>query len=402
MLVCLLALVVLFGHAIARPAIESLFLKAHGAAGLPSVWIAVAVTAVLTVTAYNAAAARYPLGTVMIGAVLGSLTLLVALVLLHGAGWRLSAFWLYVWKDVHIVVLLEALWSFANLVFKQQTARWAYGMFCAAGSVGGISGNLVVGKLALAWSTEASLWLVVPMFMVQVGLVAWLAKAAGQPQPQSQSVKGEASSFALLRNSPYLIWLLALVGLVQVVITLIDYTYNDAIALAYPDTDARTVVIGRVYAAIDGSALVFQLATGLVLRALGLRATLLSIPALLGMVVASFAIAPRFALMAITKVASKAFDYSLFRAAKEMLYLPLSYGEKTRGKALVDMLTYRVAKGGASLLLLGLLALGIQSGVLLIILGLIGAWVAVTLAVTKRHRQLIERSTTTGVERPAD
>ncbi len=33
----------------------------------------------------------------------------------------------------------------------------------------------------------------------------------------------------------------------------------------------------------------------------------------------------------------KALDYSLFRAGKEMLYLPLSYGEKTRGKALVDI-----------------------------------------------------------------
>ena len=387
-LVCLLALVVLFGHAIARPAIESLFLKAHGASGLPTVWIAVAVTALLTVAGYNAAAARYPLGTVMIGSVLVSLATLVALVLLLRSGWRLSAFSLYVWKDVHIVVLLEALWSFANLVFRQQTARWAYGVFCAAGSVGGISGNLVVGKLAQAWSTGASLWLLAPLFVIDVGLVAWLAKAAGQPQPKAQPAKGESGSLSLLRNSPYLVWLLAMVGLVQVVITLIDYTYNEAIALAYPDTDARTVVIGRVYAAIDGSALVLQLATGAVLRALGLRATLLGIPALLGMVVAGFAIAPRFALMAITKAASKVFDYSLFRAAKEMLYLPLSYGEKTRGKALVDMLTYRVAKGGASLLLLGMLALGIQSGVLLVTLGLIGGWLAVTVVVTKRHEQL--------------
>ena len=62
-------------------------------------------------------------------------------------------------------------------------------------------------------------------------------------------------------------------------------------------------------------------------------------------------------------MASKAFDYSLFRSAKEMLYIPLSYEEKTRGKALIDMLAYRVAKGGASLLVAAMLALGIASGV---------------------------------------
>lgn len=45
-------------------------------------------------------------------------------------------------------------------------------------------------------------------------------------------------------------------------------------------------------------------------------------------------------------------DYSLFRAGKELLYFPLSYQEKTQGKAWVDIFGYRVAKGGASLLLL--------------------------------------------------
>jgi len=372
--------VVLFGYAIARPAIESLFLSAYGVPSLPTVWLAVAVTALVTVAGYNAAAARYPLGTVMVGSVVISLVTLVALVLFHRSGARLGAFLLYVWKDVHIVVLLEALWSFANLVFKQRTARWFYGLFCAAGSVGGV--------LAQRFSTGVTLWLLVPLFLVEGGLIWQLAKAAGVPRPDRQSAEKPTASWALLRKSPYLVWLLALVGLVQVVITLVDYTYNDAIARAYPDTDARTVVIGQVYAVIDGSSFVLQLATGLVLRALGLRATLLGIPVLLGVLAASFAVAPRFALMAATKVASKAFDYSLFRAAKEMLYLPLSYADKTRGKALIDMLTYRVAKGGASLLLVGIVALGIVSGVKIATVVLIGLWLLVTVVVTRRHARL--------------
>lgn len=387
-LVCLLAVVVLFGYAIARPAIESLFLSAYGVPSLPAVWLAVAVTALVTVAGYNAAAARYPLGTVMVGAVAISLVTLVALVLFHRSGARLGAFLLYVWKDVHIVVLLEALWSFANLVFKQQTARWFYGLFCAAGSVGGVSGNLAVGALAQRFSTGATLWLLVPLFLVEGGLIWQLAKAAGVPRPDRQSAEKPTASWSLLRKSPYLVWLLALVGLVQVVITLVDYTYNDAIARAYPDTDARTVVIGQVYAAIDGSSFVLQLATGLVLRMAGLRATLLGIPVLLGVLAASFAVAPRFALMAATKVASKALDYSLFRAAKEMLYLPLSYADKTRGKALIDMLAYRVAKGGASLLLVGIVAAGIVSGVQIVTVVLIGLWLLVTVVVTRRHARL--------------
>ena len=51
---------------------------------------------------------------------------------------------------------------------------------------------------------------------------------------------------------------------------------------------------------------------------------------------------------------NKGLDYSLFRTSKELLYRPMSYQEKTQGKAAVDVFGYRVAKGGASGLLVAL------------------------------------------------
>ena len=380
-LVCALAFVVLFGYAIARPATESMFLDVYGSAKLPLVWAAVAATALAVVALYNACAARFPLGRVMVGSIAASAATLCVGGLLD------SPFVLYVWKDVHIVVLLEALWSFANLAFEMKTARWAYGVFCAAGSIGGVSGNLGVGALAARFGTDATLWLVLPIFAVQVVLVLALSRATGHPSPPKKT-GAKLGDFAMLRASPYLGWMLALVGVVQIVITLVDYAYNDAIAAAYPALDARTQVIGQIYAVIDGASLLLQLATGLVLKLLGLRATLLALPALLALVVVSFAAVPRFALMAATKIASKVFDYSLFRAAKEMLYIPLSYAEKTRGKALIDMLTYRVAKGAASLLLLLLVALGTTGAVALLTLAFIALWLLITIVVTRRHADI--------------
>jgi len=377
--------VVLFGYALARPATESLYLATYGSKALPSVWLAVAATAVVVVALYNRAAARWPLGRVMVGSILCSGMSLAALVAIHGMGVRAGTFLLYVWKDVHIVVLLEALWSFANLVFPSKTASWAYGIFCAAGSLGGITGNLSVGAVADAIGTTGALGLLAPVFAVQIGLVTLLAGAAGHPAPKERKAAA-LSDLRLLLQSRYLGWMLAMVGLVQLVVTMVDFVYNDAIAQAFPVTDERTAIIGQVYAVIDTTSLVLQLGTGLVLRLVGLRATLLGIPALVGSIVAAFAVSPRFLLMAATKVASKAFDYSLFRAAKEMLYIPLDYAEKTRGKALIDMLTYRVAKGGASLLLAGLVALGATASVVPVTLGLIGGWLAVAVVVVRRYQ----------------
>jgi AAA family ATP:ADP antiporter len=173
-----------------------------------------------------------------------------------------------------------------------------------------------------------------------------------------------------------------------VVITLVDYSYNAAVEVAYPDTDARTAVIGQVYAAIDTSSLVLQLATGPVLRVLGISLTLLAIPGLLAGAVGGYLLVPRFLSMAIAKVASKSLDYSLFRAAKELLYLPLSYAEKTQGKAFVDIMTYRVAKGGASLLLMGLVALGSVSLVTALCLAGIVIWIGLTAMIVRRYRAL--------------
>ncbi|MCA9622842.1 MAG: hypothetical protein KC731_27675 [Myxococcales bacterium] len=384
-----LAFVILFGYALARPTTESLFLEVHGSDALPSVWIAVAVTSVVAAGLYGRATSHHPLGRVMQGATLASALTLALTLVMHHLGLANGAGALYVWKDVHIVILLEALWSFANLVFNAKTARWAYGLFCAAGSLGGMTGNLLVGSLAARVGSVGVLLFLLPLFALEIAMIGMLAREAGQPAPEARP-RASLEDLWLLQRSPYLVWMVALIGLVQIAITLVDYVYNTAISSAYPDLDARTAVIGRVYAAIDATSLVLQLGTGLVLRALGLRATLLAIPALLGAVVAAFVIQPRFAFMAITKIASKAFDYSLFRAAKEMLYLPLSYAEKTRGKALVDILTYRVAKGGASLLLAGLLALGAAASTLPLVLGLIGLWLGVTVVVTRRHRAASE------------
>jgi len=381
-----MAFVVLFGYALARPASESLFLEAHGSAALPRAWIAVAIAIVLVVGIYNRIAATRELRTLMFGAICASAISLFAILALHRTGaW--SSFALYVWKDVHVVVLLECLWSFANVIFSTASARWSYGLFCACGSLGGISGNLTVGLLAKTLGTIAPLWLLLFVFGVEALLAVWLAHVSGRPRPATVSSVGFGDALRLLRSSQYLPHLVLLIGVVQLVVNLIDYQFNAVVEHAYHDVDTRTAMISRVYAIIDGSSLALQLSTGIVLRAIGLRATLVAIPLVLGAALGSFALVPTFLSVAVLKVTSKVLDYSLFRAAKEMLYIPLRYEDKTRGKAIVDMLTYRLAKGGASVVLAATIpfgAVGITLGVLL------GAWLAISIPLLARYHRLTD------------
>ncbi|HSI04165.1 MAG TPA: hypothetical protein VLC93_06805, partial [Myxococcota bacterium] len=69
----------------------------------------------------------------------------------------------------------------------------------------------------------------------------------------------------------------------------------------------------------------------------------------------------------------------------------LPYAERAQGKAIVDVLAYRTAKGGVSLLLL---ALG-PGAVVPLIGGLLVAWLGVAWNLAKRFRRLTQRTEST-------
>jgi AAA family ATP:ADP antiporter len=389
---CGLAWAVMATYAVARPATESLFLADHGSKALPIAWIVVAVLTVGAVALYNRLSHGHRLADVFAGACLVAGASLALLLGLRGAGLPLSAYLLYAWKDIYIVLLVEIFWSFANSIFPVRSARWFYGLFCASGALGGLVGNLGVGALAGLIGTERAIW-VVPIVLV---VVAGVARVFGSTAPEARAGGHDGAGLVhgarVVGSSAYLGWLLVLIGVVQIAITLIDYQYNVFLEHAFAEVDARTEMISRVYAAIDVSSLCLQAATGLVLRLLGVPGTLLAIPAILGASLVGALVAPRFALFAIAKVASKALDYSLFRAAKEILYIPLGAEERTQGKAVVDMLGYRVAKGLVSAMLLGLAALELERGAAPLAFAFIVAWVAVTLKIVRGYRARVSRA----------
>lgn len=385
---CGLAFAVLFAYELARAPIDSAFLDTYGKEGLPWVWAGVGVAAVLAVTLYNRLAARLPLPRVLLVIAVLAVGSLVVLAWMRAAEVRLATALLYVWKDVHVVVLLEIVWSFANVTFQAKRARLTYGVFTAFGSAGSITGGLAIGAIADRWGTDVAIWAALPM-LVGVAAAALLVPpdvtAVAKP---AEAPPKHADGLALLAKSPYLARMLALVLVTQVSITLIDYAYNEVLETAFSDVDERTAVIGAIQAWIGGGSIALGLLTVPILYFVGVRRTMLTIPFLVGAAVAVAALSPIFAVVAVAKIASKTFDYSIFRAAKENLYIPLSYAEKTRGKAMIDMLTYRVAKIGASLLLGGFLVVGLGASVLYLALALIAVWLLIAAQLTARYERM--------------
>lgn len=389
-----LAFCVLLTYGVARAAIESIFLSHHASKGLPSVWLAVAVTIAGVVWIYNRVAARAALGPLTGWACAAFAIILGLLLVALRADVPGAAFALYVFKDVYIVVLVELFWTLANSTYDKASAAWLYGSFSLLGGLGDMTGNLLVGPLAAAWGTEGALALVIPL-LAPVGILGVMVgrRAGGAEATALRPAAASPSPHGVIRKSAYLGWMVALIAVVQIVITLVDFQYNAVIESAFPEQDARTGVIGKVYAVISAGSMALHLLTGPILAYAGVGLTLIGVPVGLGLALAGFAGYPGFVAMAVVKVYSKAFDYSLFRAAKELLYLPLGRAEKVAGKAIVDMMTYRVAKGGAAALLLLFVWAGVDGASLAVTAAcgaLLGAWIAVTAVILRRYQRVLD------------
>ena len=391
---CVLAFLLMLSYALARPATESLFIKAHTSEGLPLAWLLVSAGMVAVVLLYNRAVRRMRLMRLMCAVALISLASLAALLLASARDLPGVYYMLYVWKDIYMVVLVEVFYSFSNSVFPLQRARWYYGLFGVVGAVGGVAGNLLTKHWVEQIGTAWALALTAPVLLAIAAAAVVFDRRAGQVRASGEGAPA-ASISGYLRSmwhqSPYLMLILALIALVQVVMTMLDFEFNQVVELAYPLTDARTGAMSLVYAAVSVGTIALHGGTGPVLRLAGVPATLLLIPVVLGGGFSVYALVPVFATVAVVKVCSKCLDYTLFRHAKELLYIPLSYQDRTQGKALVDMLTYRVAKGGASLLLLGLISLDQVALVKHLTFALLGAWLLVTVIISRRFRRQVSR-----------
>lgn len=384
------AIAIMASYGFARPASESLFVGDYGAENLPWAWLGVAAAAIATTAVYSRFAAAMPLARLWPRATLTATAIGVALLGAELAGIAHASFALYIWKDIYIVVLVELFWSVANVSYPIKHARWAYGLFLAAGSGASMTAELAVGPLAGAVGTDKSLLAIVPLLGVAALLGAYLP-AASHRRPTATAPPPLATALLrgarILARSRYLAVLVALICAVQIAINLIDYEYNQALAAVSADDDVRTAIGGQIYAATNAAALVLQLCAGPLLKLAGVPLILVAIPGVLLLGVLWAAASPRFVALAAVKVASKAFDYSLGRAAKEILYIPLSYAEKTEGKALVDLLTYRVAKGVASAMLLWLAAVELGAGaVTALVVGMLGGWLVLAAIIGRRFR----------------
>ena len=383
----------LCGYEFIRAVSTSLFIEAYGARNLPRAMVAVPPSVFLLLYLYGRLLSWLGAQRALL------LTSIVSACLIAGAyqliimGYPIAAAVVYVFREAYIVIVIEQYWSLVNSTLTPKQARWINGPFCAIATIGSVTGGSLVAHLAPSLGSEVLLLFAAGSLLPAALFAMFAYAAAGEPQPTVTEQGGRQGHTGLkvLARSRYLVFLFLLILTTQVVSTVLDLRFNGLVEADITDKDMRTAFYGRFYGQwLCISAFVLQLGAGVVLRFIPIRILHPLIPLVHLIAGAVLTIAPSLRTGATAFLLFKAFDYSLFRAAKEILYIPLSFDARYRAKQVIDSFGYRFAKGGSAgvITLIGFVMLipGAAFSITAMVMAVL--WSGIVLNLTKQYQNL--------------
>ncbi|MFT7131612.1 MAG: AAA family ATP:ADP antiporter [Cyclobacteriaceae bacterium] len=385
------AMFTLAGYEFIRSASTVLFKTAYGADKLPLVMAAMPVVVFLGVWLYsyllNVLGPRRTLLVTSLGS--GLLILACYLVLLTGAKWITPI--LFLLKEFYIVLLIEQYWSYINSSVSPSSAKKINGPVTGIAGLGGAIGGNLVGVTAAQYGTETMI-LLAAFACIPAALVSNLGYSLfGEPeQPVATTTKRSTMGWHLFKENPTLAYLLAIVLSSQLVAAVLDYKFQGLLSMQFKgDADAETAFQGWFFGTLNTSVLVLQfIVTPLALNFVGLRWVHILMPMIHFAAITAALIEPNVMTVGLAFFLFKAFDYSIFRAAKEILYVPLSFDERYRAKEIIDVFGYRTGKGASSVVIVGLQNAGVLMAnyYLAIALAATGLWLALIFPLTRRAK----------------
>ncbi|NCF19711.1 MAG: hypothetical protein GWP63_15825 [Haliea sp.] len=266
----------------------------------------------------------------------------------------------YLYGDLYSTLMVATFFAFLNDSVTPGAARRLYGLVGLGGVCGGVFGTSVVSANVSALSLPGWLW-VCSGLSLAIAAVAWAAgrrvdtDAVTPVETAAALPQGNAATEGarLVFSSRYLLSIVAIVGLYEVISTILDFQFTFTVAHYLDGPD-----IGRHFALVFTitnwvSLLVQLFLTGFIMSRFGLAVALLVLPFTVALGSSAFLLFPVLWVGSLLNTADNGFSYSINQSAKEALYVPTSAAEKYRAKAFIDMFVQRFAKAVAVFISLG-------------------------------------------------
>lgn len=382
---------------------DALFLANYDVTALPTMVIVTAAVSIVFAVGSSKALSRIAPATFVPLAFAVSAVLMLAEWWLIPVAPKLAAGVVYLQISGIGPMLGSGFWLVVSERFDPRSAKQQFGPIAAAGTLGGVVGGLLSERLAARFEVGAML----PVLAGLGILCAWLVRAlAAKESPVGHALPVDLapdlssaaprSGFRLLRETPYLRSLAALVVLGTTGAALIDYVFKGAAVARFGPGESLLRFFAIYYATISVLTFLVQVTLSRVaLQRLGLAESA-GTPAMAllagGMGALVF---PGLASVLVARAGESIFRGSLFRAGYEIFYTPIPPREKRAAKSLIDVGFDRLgdAFGGGMLRLVLMLPLPVRNKVILLIAA--GSAAVAMVVASRLHRgyvQTLERS----------
>ncbi len=379
-----------------KAASRSLLIEYGGAEALPYAWVYSALTLVVVIAGYHVIVAKLE----RVRVVLASLLIFAGLLVLFRAVFTprdlFSATAFYVFVDIFSVVLVEQFWSLTDSVSSNDEGRRSFWFVGTGGLVGGVLGGLLASWLVTATplTTPDLLYACAALLLVVWALNYAMYRAGIYAEVHEAPVR-EAGDWRVMFRNRYLVLIALLLCCSQLAQPIVEFQFLDMAQREYVELDARTAFISEFFSVLGLVSIgINVVVTPLVHRLFGAIGGLLLQPLVLAASSGLFYAAPSLWMAGAMKISDRGLSYSINRASKELLYIPVDPVLTYQAKAWIDMVGYRLFKGiGSGLILVALQVLPAASvGVDLSWLTIGGVWTLTVLQVAHAYRAVLARA----------
>ncbi len=339
------------GYEFSRNAMASLFLDRFGSGPMPYAMAVVPFLMAFLIYGYGRLLTRLGSRRTLMISLGASAAVFIGAYPALRSGSRPAVAALYIFTEAYIVILVEQFWSFINSTLDQGQAKAFNGPILGGAALGPVTAGLIVRYWAPSLGSEMFV-LLSGLSLIPAAILAWTAyHLAGEPQPTGDEQGGRfgALHLGIIFEHRVLLFIALVVGLSQCFATAANLRLYQLLEVSIPQQDLRTAYLGSFWAMVNTLAFLMQfVVTPLLLRRLPLIVLLVGIP-LVNLAAACFMFSsPALGVCATAFLLFKGMDYSVFRASKELLYIPLSFDARYRAKQVVDSFTYRFSKGASA------------------------------------------------------
>ena len=350
---------ILADYSIVYPVSNSLFISTYGTRFFPYAWMISIPLNLLLVGLYNKYLPKF--GCLKTYLILASSVIAINYSCIFLVKqYAFLTFFLYVWKDVYVMLMFQQLWSVIHSTVSLNRAKYLYGIFFGVGGLGSLAGSLLPGFFAVKMGSETLLYMTLPLYLcLTAAYVLTLKQSNADFSLQLEDTKNTKDALLhgikLVLHSKVLVFIALSVLFMQLSASLIDYQFNIFLEKTIIGKDLRTQYTGRMQAI----GLVFTVfmqffGTYFLVQRVGVKYLHITLPVLLCMMSILCFVSPSFGVITCTVILLRSYNSSLFSIIKEMLYIPLGSDQKFRAKAFIDVFLYRFAKIVASVIILSL------------------------------------------------